>query len=93
MSAIENIPEGYELCDCHPETCCHFDGLKYVGNKSNSDRAVVIPKIAEKIRAITTIIWSDISAEKFDDENYLTVCECEDLFKRKLKEKLSNFTV
>ena len=31
MSSPDNIPEGYVPCDCHPETCCHEDGLKFVG--------------------------------------------------------------
>ena len=34
MSDADNIPEGYEYCTCHPETCCHVDGLIYIGNKN-----------------------------------------------------------
>ena len=26
---IERI-YGQEYCHCHPETCCHFDGLRHV---------------------------------------------------------------
>jgi hypothetical protein len=31
MSSYDDIPEGYIPCNCHPETCCHRDGLIFVG--------------------------------------------------------------
>jgi hypothetical protein len=30
MSAEESLPEGCQYCNCHPETCCHNNGMVYV---------------------------------------------------------------
>jgi hypothetical protein len=32
--AGDNLPKGYEYCSCHPETCCHEGGIKFVGEKA-----------------------------------------------------------
>jgi hypothetical protein len=32
--AGDNLPKGYKYCDCHPETCCHEGGVKFVGEKA-----------------------------------------------------------
>jgi hypothetical protein len=61
MSALDSLPEGYEYCDCHPETCCHFDGIRkkrdYVF-ESNNDNIEFLEKIAVEDKEYpTTNIW------------------------------------
>jgi hypothetical protein len=31
MGRIDGLEEGWEYCNCHPETCSHFNGVRYVG--------------------------------------------------------------
>jgi hypothetical protein len=69
MSSIGSLPEGYEYCGCHPETCSHFDGMVYVGKR---DGFQFNKKEARKIRSNRSYVGADVAKEILD--NYGIEC-------------------
>jgi len=56
MAEADSLPEGYEYCNCHSETCNHTDGIRYTGAKTK--------KMGDKEYILCAAVWFN------DDKTY-----------------------